>query len=1504
MFKKQLRNFFSYSRSVTHIIVCLQLVLYPTWSFSAEADSASSASPDSPAENVRLKKHINNAIDFNAQVESIYERAFGVQESSEYYRSHPLDLYSLIGQEVQPYNTRSESVVERARRRGYSSTAVEQLTEEKEGETNTTKPEESQFLNKVRAKLEKPKPYLGRIAPDQLFIEVLDSDSRVQAILNSHGEEVRNRMSTEEKRNLYTGNSYITTDEAKYQFRLKYHDQVLHTFPNHIRWISAFEGYLVFMEASQVYERGRALISFIDLNYFQPALGKTQLPFFRIPATMDTEEKRGTLLKPEVLNIESVAASQDSQAVQRVLKVGPSGGKQFSITHAELELLARMQAIAYNVFVSFLSVERYESDIVPFIKSISEEMERSMEREIGRVPKGDHAESFRIMQNIISSGLDQRIGLGPVQDKEGIYTQWRAAEHQMGLHADELTEEQKEIYERLTNHLKEDKKLQEMIAGVGANHSRNRKILERLKGFYMYLAMPQPLGAPKILESLGAVANSLRQGEAVADRAREFMKAVTNKMGMEHRGVRLSAAFLVGAGSFAVPEIRDFYLGVYNVFGQWLANSWDMIARTTTMSVAFLDAEKLHAAYFSERMFQPLLTGLSALFTGILLSYGGTHILVNLVHFIKYARSQKAREHQEQVKGVFARWESHLQEDFHRNLAIMEMRKTGLPLEIHLQNGSVVKGLFQVGIRWADILENYSNKDYSIDWTINIHDAEKAAEKGPNSARVVASVKLTSFVNVPEVHSETQQKLDLVFRPSHQSEEAVSRTFTLVEGDLSELFKQVRRKTHLADSNNLSIELSGVKGIQDFAFGYNGQLIDADFSASDERRIRDNLQDVAMEEKNSRIRRVMRVVNTRFSKMNRIMAGMGNWLSETQMSRFIVHLGRFFSYANWSITFTVTAYIWNYYFLARSFVIAPRVGVKALWYQNYFDRIYNERHRATVLNGGRTSRLGAVRDVVRDYRLKKESGREYLSALKEFEQQILTVERTYLRASAEQAYHLVVSMFIEGQGEQQSLRPGQYNRRLGQVVQSGVSLTAGADKTAYGLKEDVSKAFYSLDLSRLNRRAKVFFELYQRILFKEAMREYAKERLGLSGQDLSDRQIRREVTQRLLDGNELGFSGREILGDARNRVRVLSQQLNLRDRVLHSVQRFYRDIMEKRSAKVNKKAEKFLNPNENFQMEAFEIVNQALKDPEAVARSTRAALSALVVDRPIELVFMFLMLVGVAGDITLLQIVHEEKFSEEAFFHLSRYSIWAGFMTSLVMSLLTDVWFKVREDARLAVSSGFDGIPRQEDVNRRFAGLRWYKQQTMAEENSLKANYKYSWHIVKNNFFAALVNIGLIYAITLGRFDIELFAAGYLAAYLIPFMALQIKLEQGYEKFNNFSLRKLIERGFDFNGKDKRLLSHPDIVQFKMQQSMRLRRKFNFLNALIYNNPVGNIVEIMSTINSSWGPRGLVRQFTLGGTPTEYWVRMVDLAQEKGFLSEGIAESCRKVFTKNRLDLE
>ncbi|MDE0120052.1 MAG: hypothetical protein OXM55_08620 [Bdellovibrionales bacterium] len=112
------------------------------------------------------------------------------------------------------------------------------------------------------------------------------------------------------------------------------------------------------MEGSQIYEQ-KANLSFIDLNYFRTAIGKTGLPIFRLPMAMDS------LDKAEILNPQITITDKEL-----------SIGKNYKITKTQLDAFAHIQHLVFNVLVSLLSIDRYERDMIPFFKDISQTVER------------------------------------------------------------------------------------------------------------------------------------------------------------------------------------------------------------------------------------------------------------------------------------------------------------------------------------------------------------------------------------------------------------------------------------------------------------------------------------------------------------------------------------------------------------------------------------------------------------------------------------------------------------------------------------------------------------------------------------------------------------------------------------------------------------------------------------------------------------------------------------------------------------------------------------------------------------------------------------------------------------------------------------------------------------------------------------------------------------------------------------------------------------------------
>ena len=268
----------------------------------------------------------------------------------------------------------------------------------------------------------------------------------------------------------------------------------------------------------------------------------------------------------------------------------------------------------------------------------------------------------------------------------------------------------------------------------------------------------------------------------------------------------------------------------------------------------------------------------------------------------------------------------------------------------------------------------------------------------------------------------------------------------------------------------------------------------------------------------------------------------------------------------------------------------------------------------------------------------------------------------------------------------------------------------------------------------------------------------------------------------------------------------------------------------------------------------------------------------------------------------ILQILHEEPFTEEAWFHLSRYAIWTGFFAGVILESLGGVWMKVQMDSRLDTTQGFDTIPSKSNVNKKFGFLNWLKKQFMAEDNTLWENYKFSWKLILSNLPAAFLTIAVMQFATLGRFDLELFISTYLII-LFPFMGFSFKVENSFEKSANWALKDLIKKDLDLKGKDRHFLSHPAIQNIKIKESGKLRRRFSFWLALLYDNPMGNMTQIFESVHTSLGSRSFARMFFVGGLPTEYWANFMDFLENKQILSSDWADKCKSVFTNNRTDL-
>lgn len=321
-----------------------------------------------------------------------------------------------------------------------------------------------------------------------------------------------------------------------------------------------------------------------------------------------------------------------------------------------------------------------------------------------------------------------------------------------------------------------------------------------------------------------------------------------------------------------------------------------------------------------------------------------------------------------------------------------------------------------------------------------------------------------------------------------------------------------------------------------------------------------------------------------------------------------------------------------------------------------------------------------------------------------------------------------------------------------------------------------------------------------------------------------------------------------------------------------------------------------VDPQQNRSMARYAQVDERLDLPLARSRAVRAEVMKLLVTLPIDVGFKLVLTAGIMeGAFKPLQ---EHMWGPNSTAYLSHTSFYGVMGTGFAIGMMADAWMKLQQDARQDNMKLFGQIPKGEDAEKSF--MRYYMKQMNAPENSMWENYKYSNFLSFWNTPAALVNIGGFYMITMGRVDVSLLASMYIVGYLTPFSAIQMKLDQAFERSAYFTSRGVAS--------DK-WLAHPDVVKLTTEDGLALRGRFQLLND-IYLNGQGNLAGNIESVPTTLGPRGLVRAAFAGLLPEERIVNGIirplsSLANVPviGAPVSAILSGCEKLLTNGNPDL-
>ncbi|HUP57111.1 MAG TPA: hypothetical protein VM598_06640, partial [Bdellovibrionota bacterium] len=293
----------------------------------------------------------------------------------------------------------------------------------------------------------------------------------------------------------------------------------------------------------------------------------------------------------------------------------------------------------------------------------------------------------------------------------------------------------------------------------------------------------------------------------------------------------------------------------------------------------------------------------------------------------------------------------------------------------------------------------------------------------------------------------------------------------------------------------------------------------------------------------------------------------------------------------------------------------------------------------------------------------------------------------------------------------------------------------------------------------------------------------------------------------------------------------------------------------------------------------------AFREPNLVVRTVLKQWSSLIVDVPIELVLQLLFFAA-ASSPELIP-VQDQQFSATSWQYLS-IPIFKGWLVGRAISTWADGWVAIQQMYRQ--SNDYGQVPPASESS--FLGW-YYKQGFRHPSNGLIANWYDANSLILANMKSVLSLMIVTSFMTYGRWDLDLYLAGYALTYMTPRNAIEYKFENALEHASDFYLKDVPEE----------LRRHPEAIRYNLEMKARLRPRFNFIYRLLVENPISYFTAFAQMAYvPAIGPRSLVRTIMGGTTPTvlvERGAEAISTHLDGVPLLPDAVNACRKALTNN-----
>lgn len=601
-------------------------------------------------------------------------------------------------------------------------------------------------------------------------------------------------------------------------------------------------------------------------------------------------------------------------------------------------------------------------------------------------------------------------------------------------------------------------------------------------------------------------------------------------------------------------------------------------------------------------------------------------------------------------------------------------------------------------------------------------------------------------------------------------------------------------------------------------------------------------------------------------------------VSGIQFSKAVQHFLISFS----SFTHSSKAFVkaFNIFYGIRYFVWSPRTVATLMVYPAFFSTYLspykngkNDVHLPTVYNGGKVDVADKAWQVFQKYLNDPE---KFIPAIEEFEEQVLEVEQKIVRESLQKSYEKLM----------ESTRDFDDYQKL---------LLGGAPK-----------GFTDQTIKSLNKTQRLFFEIYFSRLVDRSLNAFLSSRILETGRSsassvedlpkdprlLKDEFVRTRASLQLTDTEAKKWVTSQATPELQGASAILANHPIETNAMIKDFETYAAQNPGLGEAEIQDfhfNTYRFLNPKGNRGVERMALAKKQVENPQAVARAVRLVVSSLIVDKPMELVFMFLCMAGIQSG--QLMPIQNDRFGPDSWHYLSRTVFMSGYLTSFVISIFADVWYKLQIDSKNEGS--FTKMPSSEESKMGYWAY-YGKMTLLNKENSFMKNYLFMSKLIWANIPPVLTMTVISQYLTLGRFDADMFIMGYLLTFTMPLSIFNVMADQGYELAANWAKR-------NFSPKER---THPLAQEHFSKVNMRKRLIINVFMK-IWENVTGYVIgnfEMMET--ARLGTRSFSRAILGGNMWAELWVKitnpLIEQAQVHGYpLVESVAKQCQLALIRN-----